>query len=151
MLAYFLSLTLALDWLGPEFSRQLTARAKAACRQPFRVSLGRLAPVAATRALISGEEGKEIYVQFLKDRHGYAILHVNAIYGQEATSFTELLTLPFAGVDEQKREVVGDDAAFGEVLLAHWSRAAAEGRKQCGAPAVAQVRIEENHLAVKGF
>ena len=139
------------DWLGAEFEGELAAKARTACGKEFGVSLGTKSPVAAVRALVKGEESKEIYVQFLKDRHGYLIGRVNEIYGEDATSFTELLTRAFHTVDEKKREVRDDDAAFGEVLMARWKRAVERGWKECGEKGRPALRMRENQLIVGRF
>lgn len=136
------------DWLGAHFRRELTAKAEAECGRTFRVPLGKEPPVRAIRGLVGGEDGKEIYVHFLKERYGYNIARVNEVYGREATSFTELLTDSFRDVDERRGKVVEDDAAFGEVLRAHWTEAADAGGRRCGAKGVPVVELEDQGLVV---
>ena len=150
MLIFLLFLAAGRDWLGGEFSRELEDRARSACGREFRVELGAKAPVAAIRQLVKGEEGKEIYVQFLKDRYGYAIGQINEIYGLDATSFTELLTRDFREVDGAKREVRADDAAFLGVVLAYWERAVERGGKRCGGKGRANLRVDGEALVVSG-
>ena len=44
---------------------------------------------------MTGESaGKQIYIAFLKAKYGYQIAKVNADYGTDAQSFTELLGSP---------------------------------------------------------
>ena len=119
MLALLLFLV-AQDPLGPAFERDLAARAGAKCGAEFRVALGTADPVGRVRRFTGGEEGKELYVQFLKDRHGYAIARVNELYGTDVASFTELLTHGFAGLNRAAAEVRADDAAFLEEMTGRW-------------------------------
>ena len=56
---------------------------------------------------MTGESpGKQLYIAFLKSKYGYQIAAVNAGYGTDAQSFTELLESPM------KRGVAKDDAEF---------------------------------------
>jgi hypothetical protein len=69
--------------------------------------------VAAELRLLSGtSEGKQIYIGFLKTKYGYQISKVNAEYGTDAQSFTELLESPMTQVDASRLAVRRDDAEF---------------------------------------
>lgn len=136
MLAFFL-LLVARDPLGPEFARDLTAAARAHCGGEFRLALGTRDPVGLVRSFTRGEEGKELYVQFLKDRYGYTIARVNEAYGTDVASFTELITMRFGGVAE-------DDAAFLAEMKSSWT---AVVRAACKAGV--SVRMEGENVVVR--
>lgn len=120
MILAFLWLWAARDPVGAAFQQDLEKTAKARCGREFRVALGTPDVVGLVRGFTGGEEGKELYVQFLKDRHGYAVARVNEIYGTDVASFTELLTERFPRVDRARREVQADDGAFLEELKGRW-------------------------------
>ena len=66
----------------------------------------RLPAVAATLRSMTGDSaGKQIYIAFLKSHYGYQINKLNADYGSDAQSFTELLDSPMkTGVPAQDAE-----------------------------------------------
>ncbi len=70
------------------------------------------ARVTATRNLSAESAGKQQYVGFLKERYEYSIERVNAIYGLESTSFSDLLTESFARLDTTQPAVAQDDRQF---------------------------------------
>lgn len=72
--------------------------------------------VDAVRAMREEAPAKQQYVQFLKDLYGYNIGALNAAYGIEAGSFTELLTYDFRKLDLSRETVRRDDASFLRVL-----------------------------------
>jgi hypothetical protein len=72
--------------------------------------------VNAVRAMREEAPAKQQYVQFLKDLYGYNIGALNAAYGIEAGSFTELLTYDFRKLDLTRETVRRDDASFLRVL-----------------------------------
>ena len=72
--------------------------------------------VTAVRAMREEAPAKQQYVQFLKDLYGYNIGALNAAYGIEAGSFTELLTYDFRRLDLSRETVRQDDASFLRVL-----------------------------------
>lgn len=121
MITAWFWLGLAADLHSAGFARTLEERAGAACRAKsggFGLDEGwsRAWVDQVRRVTRSEHEGKQLYVQFLKDRHGYAIERVNAIYGLEAGSFTELVTHDFAATERAKETVRQDDEAFLTIL-----------------------------------
>ncbi len=72
--------------------------------------------VSFVRAMREEAPAKQQYVQFLKDLYGYNIGALNAAYGIEAGSFTELLTYDFRKLDLSRETVKRDDASFLRVL-----------------------------------
>ncbi len=71
----------------------------------------KLPALAASFRQRSGESpGKQIYVAFLKSKYGYQIAALNADYGTDAQSFTELLGWPM------KRGVAAHDAEFDSAM-----------------------------------
>ena len=90
---------------------QYEAAARAACSAAkpalFVGYRWRLPAVAAELRQMTGESpGKQLYIAFLKSKYGYRIADVNADYGTDAQSFTELLESPMT------RGVAMDDAEF---------------------------------------
>lgn len=78
---------------------QYEAAAHAACATPkpadFIGYYWRLPFVAVELRQMSGDSpGKQIYINFLKSKYGYQIAAVNADFGTDAQSFTELLESP---------------------------------------------------------
>ena len=78
---------------------QYETAARAACATPKPVDFigyhWRLPPVAAQVRQMAGDSpGKQIYINFLKTKYGYQIASVNADFGTDAQSFTELLESP---------------------------------------------------------
>ncbi|MBM3766019.1 MAG: hypothetical protein FJW32_11565 [Acidobacteria bacterium] len=82
--------------------------------------------VSFVRGMREEAPAKQQYVQFLKDLYGYNIGALNAAYGIEAGSFTELLTYDFRKLDLTREAVKRDDASFLRVL----TEAAVEATKQ---------------------
>jgi hypothetical protein len=74
--------------------------------------------VDAIRRLPEASPGKQQYVQFLKDEYGYQIDRLNAAYGLQCGSFTELLSMDYRSLDRGREAVVRDDAAFLKILIA---------------------------------
>ncbi|MBM3754336.1 MAG: hypothetical protein FJW38_10195 [Acidobacteria bacterium] len=72
--------------------------------------------VIAVRAMREEAPARQQYVQFLKDLYGYNIGALNAAYGIEAGSFTELLTYDFRKLDLTRETVRRDDASFLKIL-----------------------------------
>jgi hypothetical protein len=56
--------------------------------------------------------GKQQYVEFLKETYGYNIDRLNAAYGLQASSFTDLYSLDYRELDRGREAVRRDDAAF---------------------------------------
>lgn len=70
-------------------------------------------PTARRLGGMAGETaGKQYYVAWLKDRYGYQIAKLNAAYGLEATSFSELLERDLGRVDRGREAVRRDDEDF---------------------------------------
>jgi hypothetical protein len=134
----------ARDPLGQDFQRDLTQKARANCGREFRMALGASDPVALIRAFTNGEEGKELYVQFLKDRHGYVIARVNEIYSTDVSSFTELLTHGFGQTNPKSKQVQDDDTAFLVESKGRWLSAAASS---CRTPVT--VSVESGDLVFR--
>jgi hypothetical protein len=72
--------------------------------------------VDAVRAMREETPAKQQYVGFLKDRYGYNIGALNAAYGLEAGSFTELGSYDYRRLDREREAVRRDDAAFLRIL-----------------------------------
>ena len=72
--------------------------------------------VLAVRKWPEEAPAKQQYVQFLKDLYGYDIGRLNAAYGLDAGSFTELLTYDYRRLDLQRPAVRRDDDAFLKIL-----------------------------------
>lgn len=74
------------------------------------------------RRLPDEAPGKQQYVEFLKETYGYNIERLNAAYGVEASSFTDLYSFDYRALDRTRAAVRRDDAAFlramNEILLA---------------------------------
>jgi len=82
------------------------------------------------RTLHADSPGKQQYVQFLKETYKYSVGDVNAIYGIDSTSFTDLGQIRWnaAGLDREK--VRADDEAFlGSIAQVLYSTAAEAIRK----------------------
>jgi hypothetical protein len=70
-------------------------------------------PTARRLGAMAGETaGKQYDVAWLKDRYGYQIAKLNAAYGLEATSFSELLERDLGRVDRVREAVRRDDEDF---------------------------------------
>ena len=87
------------DPFAPEAKAQYEFAARTACAVPkpagFVGYRWRLPAVAAELRQMTGESpGKQIYIAFLKSKYGYQIVKLNADYGTDAQSFTELLDSP---------------------------------------------------------
>lgn len=68
---------------------------------------------AATLALQpSSSDTKQFYIAWLKDRYAYNISKLNAAYGLEATSFSDLAESDFRRIDRARPAVRRDDAAL---------------------------------------
>jgi hypothetical protein len=64
------------------------------------------------RRLPDEAPGKQQYVEFLKETYGYNIDRLNAAYGLQASSFTDLYSLDYRALDRGREAVRRDDAAF---------------------------------------
>jgi hypothetical protein len=64
------------------------------------------------RSLDAEADGKQQYLQFLKQTYSYNIDLLDAIYGIESTSFTDLAAYPWTGLDTARPAVRKDDEAF---------------------------------------
>ena len=84
--------------------------------------------VQAVRRMGEGTPAKQQYVQFLKDLYGYDIGRLNAAYGLDAGSFTELLTYDYRRLELQRPAVRRDDEAFLKTLITAALEAAREKR-----------------------
>ena len=110
-----------------------------------------LPPVAAELRLRSGtSEGKQIYIGFLKTKYGYQISKVNAEYGTDAQSFTELLELPLPQVDLSRPAVRRDDAEFDGEARKEMVEGILEALKKCD-PAHASGGIRRLLEGTRGF
>lgn len=83
------------------------------------------------RALPAEAPGKQDYVAFLKDRYEYNIARLNAAYGIDFASFTDLTAWNFAGLDRTREAVAKDDAEFVTTMRDILKRISAEGRQAC--------------------
>lgn len=104
------------DPYAVDATAQYEAAARVACAEPkppgFIGYRWNLPPIAAELRLLTGtSEGKQIYIGFLKSQYGYQIARLNADYGTDAQSFTELLESPMTHVDGRDK-VRRDDAEF---------------------------------------
>jgi hypothetical protein len=68
------------------------------------------------RRLPDEAPGKQQYVEFLKETYGYNIDRLNAAYGLEASSFTDLYSFDYRALDRTRDAVRRDDAAFRRAL-----------------------------------
>jgi hypothetical protein len=68
--------------------------------------------VSWVRALDAEADGKQQYLQFLKQTYSYNIDLVDAAYGVESTSFTDLASYRWTGFDTARPAVRKDDEAF---------------------------------------
>lgn len=74
----------------------------------------------------SGESpGKQVYIAFLKSKYGYQIAALNADYGTDAQSFTELLESPM------KRGVAAHDAEFDSTMRQEMVDGILGGLRKC--------------------
>ena len=94
---------------------QYEAAAQESCAVPkadgfagYRWHLPSLA--AGLRQRTGESPGKQVYIAFLKSKYGYQIAALNADYGTDAQSFTELLESPM------KRGVAAHDAEFDSTM-----------------------------------
>ncbi|MFN7541268.1 MAG: hypothetical protein ACK5TN_00495 [Acidobacteriota bacterium] len=60
----------------------------------------------------SASDSKQFYVAWLKDRYDYNIARLNAAYGLDSTSFSDLAELDFRQLDRSRPAVREDDALF---------------------------------------
>jgi len=137
----------AVDPVGPVFESRVRQAVAECSLARFRVSAG-APPVSTIRGLTGGEDGKELYVQFLKDRYDYNITRVNQVYRQDASSFSELLGRDFRQADGASESVRRDDAAFLEMLKSIWTRWVLAARERCGRPETALLRVEGEYLEI---
>jgi hypothetical protein len=82
------------------------------------------------RTLHADSPGKQQYVQFLKETYKYSIGDVNAVYGIDSTSFTDLGQISWnaAGLDRAKPRT-DDEAFLGSIAQVLYSTAAEAIRK----------------------
>ncbi len=66
----------------------------------------------------SASDSKQFYIAWLKDRYDYNIARLNAAYGLESTSFSDLAESDFRQLDRSRPAVRKDDAAFLEQISA---------------------------------
>ncbi|GAB4405435.1 MAG: hypothetical protein OHK0021_17480 [Bryobacter sp.] len=64
------------------------------------------------RSLPSTSDVKQLYANWLKVRYRYQINSLNAAYGTDFTSFTDLTESSFAGFNASRPAVREDDLAF---------------------------------------
>jgi len=64
------------------------------------------------RSLPDEAPGKQQYVEFLKEAYGYNIDRLNAAYGLQASSFTDLYSFDYRALNRSREAVRRDDAAF---------------------------------------
>jgi hypothetical protein len=64
------------------------------------------------RALDAEADGKQQYLQFLKQTYSYNIDLLDTTYGIESTSFTDLAAYPWTSLDTARPAVRKDDEAF---------------------------------------
>lgn len=64
------------------------------------------------RRLPDEAPGKQQYVEFLKETYGYNIDRLNAAYGLQASSFTDLYSFDYRALDRGREAVRRDDKAF---------------------------------------
>jgi hypothetical protein len=91
----------------------------------------------AARAVLRNEAKVE-YVEFLKETYGYNIDRLNAAYGLEASSFTDLYSFDYRALDGTRDAVRRDDAAFRRALN---EMLVAEAAKITGR----RIRLTEEH------
>ncbi len=68
--------------------------------------------VGGLRRLGSSHDWKQFYVNWLKVRYAYNITKLNAAYGLESTSFTDLTESDFKTLDVKREAVQKDDKDF---------------------------------------
>jgi hypothetical protein len=73
---------------------------------------GREVTAAEVRALPSAHDWKQFYANWLKVKYRYQIAKLNAAYGTEFTSFTDLTESDFRGFDGKREAVRADDREF---------------------------------------
>jgi len=116
VLAAALALVVSLTpWPDPFDAAFSPPRARAGEPVEFRPVPSR-AWVDAVRGMQENAPAKQQYVSFLKDTYGYNIGTLNAAYGLEAGSFTELGSLDYRRLDRSRSAVQRDDAAFLKLL-----------------------------------
>ena len=118
------------DPLAVDAPNQYSAAAKLACAEPKQVGfvgyVWRLPAVAAELRQMTGESfGKQIYIAFLKAKYGYQISKLNADYGTDAQSFTELLESPM------KDGLAEHDAEFNRPVRAEMVQGILEALRKC--------------------
>lgn len=64
------------------------------------------------RRLASSHDWKQFYVNWLKVRYAYNIAKLNAAYGLESTSFTDLTESDFKTLDAKREALKKDDKDF---------------------------------------
>lgn len=163
MTAAVLWLTLAAtDVFSPAFADTVQQRASAACASNAAAFVLDTTPwnrawVAATRSTAKAEdEGKQNYVQFLKDRYFYSIERVNEVYRLESGSFTDLLINDFKSTDAARPEVRRDDDAFlllmaeqvERVLKSSWKCPGRQARAEFGPPGIV-IRLSPKNAQVQ--
>lgn len=129
--------------LEPEAQQSLARKVDQACNTAkrenadgFELSWGDPPSAAKIGAMPAASEGKQFYIGWLKDRYGYQISKLNAAYGLESTSFSDLESMDFKQVDRRRQAVVEDDQRFLNDLKAMFEQkmkqkfqACAPGRK----------------------
>ncbi len=78
----------------------------------FELSWGDPPSAAKMGAMPAASEGKQFYIGWLKDRYAYQISKLNAAYGLESTSFSDLESMDFKQVDRRRQAVIEDDQRF---------------------------------------
>ncbi len=68
--------------------------------------------IGPLRRLASSHDWKQFYVNWLKVRYAYNIAKLNAAYGLESTSFTDLTESDFKTLDATREAVKKDDKDF---------------------------------------
>jgi hypothetical protein len=127
----------------------------AACRVPkppgfagYKWILPRVA--AELRRRSGTSEGKQIYIGFLKTKYGYQISKVNAEYGTDAQSFTELQESSLTQVDLSRPAVRVDDAEFDRDARKEMVEGILEALRRCD-PDHASGGIRRLLEGVRGF
>ena len=129
--------------LEEELAPKLKQRTEAACSlarsqkaDGLELDWGEVTGAAALARLGSATEGKQFYIAWLKDRYGYNIARLNAAYGLEFTSFSDLAESDFSKVDRSRKAVREDDKEFLVTLeqtmeqkLSDWLQACGSARK----------------------